>query len=203
MSVRFACFAPELPGRIQQQRQTRHPCRLLAVLLTVQAVLSLRAVAVTAWRRIRIEPTHELHAATSPPERMEGTSADMDRAESGESQTHELRSTSHTKSLAETDEAPLPHGDEEEVSSTTRPRRQLQSRNSKIEERKEKRGTGEGGDNDSPDEKADGTACLFCQGKCRGPTATACGHIYCWGCITRWILQQQRDQTAAACPVCR
>ncbi|PHJ15114.1 zinc c3hc4 type (ring finger) domain-containing protein [Cystoisospora suis] len=47
------------------------------------------------------------------------------------------------------------------------------------------------------------TSCLFCQNKCVCPTATSCGHIYCWTCIVRWIHQQEDEYLVAVCPVCR
>ncbi|KFH16006.1 zinc finger, C3HC4 type (RING finger) domain-containing protein [Toxoplasma gondii MAS] len=202
LSTRFACLTPEVPGRIQQQRQTRPPCRLLAILLAVQAALSLRAVAVFVCRRIRLQRMYELVTGTSSRDMLESMSAGVDRARSEENQAHAVVPTSPAASLANTDEAPVLHSGEYEVNSTTQPRRHPEFRNTNIEETKEKREIEDDG-NVSCDEKANGMACLFCQGKCRGPTATACGHIYCWRCITRWILQQQRDQTAAACPVCR
>ncbi|KEP65638.1 UNVERIFIED_CONTAM: zinc finger, C3HC4 type (RING finger) domain-containing protein [Hammondia hammondi] len=203
LSTRFACLTPDVPGRIQQQRQTRPPCRLLAILLAVQTAISLRAVAVFVRRHIRLQRMYELVTGTSSSDMFESASTGVDRARSEENQAHAVIPTSRAASLAETDDAPAPHSDEYEVNSTTHPRRHPESRNTNIEETKEKREIGEDDGSVSSDEKADGTACLFCQGKCRGPTATACGHIYCWRCITRWILQQQRDQTAAACPVCR
>ena len=45
--------------------------------------------------------------------------------------------------------------------------------------------------------------CLFCQSFCVVPTAAACGHIYCWGCIAKWSQQQQQQQGTTTCPVCR
>ncbi|CDJ41062.1 zinc finger (C3HC4 RING finger) protein, putative [Eimeria tenella] len=51
--------------------------------------------------------------------------------------------------------------------------------------------------------------CLFCQSFCCVPTAAACGHIFCWSCISKWCQQQQQQerhqqqQQQPTCPVCR
>ncbi|XP_014276963.1 peroxisome biogenesis factor 10 [Halyomorpha halys] len=39
--------------------------------------------------------------------------------------------------------------------------------------------------------------CIMCLNRLRNPTATMCGHIYCWSCIAEWAQNQDK------CPVCR
>jgi hypothetical protein len=46
--------------------------------------------------------------------------------------------------------------------------------------------------------------CFICFERVRVPTATGCGHIYCWTCVNSLIVRtQQRDTTRAKCPICR
>lgn len=39
--------------------------------------------------------------------------------------------------------------------------------------------------------------CHICMCPCNVPTATPCGHIYCWGCIANWCAAKP------SCPLCR
>lgn len=39
--------------------------------------------------------------------------------------------------------------------------------------------------------------CIMCLNRLRNPTATMCGHVYCWTCIAEWVQNQDK------CPVCR
>ena len=41
-------------------------------------------------------------------------------------------------------------------------------------------------------------ACSICMSDIRAPTATVCGHIFCWECITEWT-----SEDGNPCPTCR
>lgn len=41
-------------------------------------------------------------------------------------------------------------------------------------------------------------SCSICMGDVNHPTATVCGHVYCWTCIQQWT-----SQDGSPCPVCR
>ena len=34
-------------------------------------------------------------------------------------------------------------------------------------------------------------------------TSVMCGHVYCWHCITKWILSHNSKINTSCCPVCR
>lgn len=43
--------------------------------------------------------------------------------------------------------------------------------------------------------------CNICFDTPRDPIVTRCGHLYCWGCVYRWM--RQRAGGASQCPVCK
>lgn len=43
--------------------------------------------------------------------------------------------------------------------------------------------------------------CNICFETPRDPIVTRCGHLYCWGCVYRWM--RQRAGGASQCPVCK
>jgi len=45
-----------------------------------------------------------------------------------------------------------------------------------------------------------GFTCHVCLECPRQPVATVCGHIYCWGCLYKWLNMHRDDP---ACPVCK
>ncbi|EKX33137.1 hypothetical protein GUITHDRAFT_81756 [Guillardia theta CCMP2712] len=42
--------------------------------------------------------------------------------------------------------------------------------------------------------------CHICLNSPDKPIATVCGHLYCWGCIYKWLMLHRDD---SQCPVCK
>jgi peroxin-10 len=61
--------------------------------------------------------------------------------------------------------------------------------------------TGSAGAEDDGDEASG--RCTLCWGNRRVPTATSCGHIFCWECVTHWCENSNTSGGHSLCPLCR
>ena len=42
--------------------------------------------------------------------------------------------------------------------------------------------------------------CRICLESAKEPVVTQCGHLYCWGCMNKWLSQ---NHSSLLCPVCK
>ncbi|KEG13206.1 putative DNA repair protein [Trypanosoma grayi] len=76
-----------------------------------------------------------------------------------------------------------------------------QSGAKRDETQQRKDGVDDESDSDVDDsQRAAAGKCMLCLGNRKQPTATLCGHIFCWRCLSEWI---KSNSQGAICPFCR
>mmetsp|Transcript_15540 Transcript_15540/g.30676 ORF Transcript_15540/g.30676 Transcript_15540/m.30676 type:complete len:187 (+) Transcript_15540:244-804(+) len=56
------------------------------------------------------------------------------------------------------------------------------------------------GDADADGDRENTFMCNICLSLPSQPVTTVCGHVYCWGCLYKWLSMHRDDP---ACPVCK